>query len=106
MYSINRVGQKVRCIEAHFRHFWCPDVTANGSPEYDGEYTVSGFEDIQGYPGIHLSEFTNTHCDCSKKKLSWPMKCFVPLVDDEAENEYVTEIINKAKDNIRKTVKV
>lgn len=100
MNSINRVGQKVRCVEPNFKHDWCPDIKEHGVPALGGEYTVGGFEDCAGFsitvPGIHLDEFTNTMCSCQKKNMPWPIVCFVPVVDDEVKNEQATEIIDKA----------
>lgn len=100
MTGIHRVGQRVQCIEHNFRYLWCPDVAS--VPEFLGEYTVGGFEDFQDMPGIHLNEFPNTKCEClGNKNLPWPMQCFRPLINDEAENKYVTEIIKKAVKKIK-----
>lgn len=93
MSGINRVGQKVRCIEPNFKYLWCPNISP--LPKMNGIYTVGGFEDYANWPGIHLNEFTNTNCDCIGKRMSWPIKCFVPLVDDQVKNKHITEIVTK-----------
>ena len=96
MNGINRVGQKVRCIEEDFKDIWCPNM--GGYPELDKVYTVGGFEDcIYNLPGIHLNELPNTRCNCSGKKLSWPIMAFRPIIEDGAKSKCVTAIINKAR---------
>ena len=47
-------------------------------------YTVQGFGDIEGHPGIFLYELPPVTCDChSLRDAPWPMRCFAPL--DERE---------------------
>lgn len=95
MNGINRVGQKVRCIESDFEYEWCPNMEAY--PKLDKVYTVGGFEDVcQDIPGIHLNELVNTICKCSKKRLAWPIKAFRPIIEDGAKSKCVTAIIDKA----------
>lgn len=95
MTGINRIGQRVVCIERSFDVLWCPNI--DPLPEYKGEYTVSGFETVVDIPGIHLREFADTTCNCVGKKMPWPIQCFRPIVDDQIKNEHVTKIVNKAK---------
>lgn len=95
MNGINRVGQRVECIERFFEWMWCPDITP--LPEYRGEYTVSGFETFQDMPGIHLKEFPDATCACAGQKVPWPIICFRPIVGDQVKNEHVTKIVDKAK---------
>jgi hypothetical protein len=79
MNPIDRIGQKVVCIQDDFIwQFVCWELPC--CPRLDQSYTVSGFGEIEGHPGIHLRELAGVSCRCfNLDNAPWPIDCFRPL---------------------------
>jgi hypothetical protein len=97
MNPINRVGQKVVCIEGP--SFWalssCGDYFA-AAPEQGRVYTVSGFETRYGIPCIHLREIASPACKCiGASNLPWPIRAFRPVQTRETDISVFAGILNK-----------
>ena len=93
-----RIGQKVECIYNGWELAPCEI-----RPELKVPYTIRAVrEHPVSYPGllfIQLREIVNVPCKCrfQTEEPSYDARAFRPLVDDEAKNEHVTEIINREK---------
>jgi hypothetical protein len=96
MNGINRQGQRIRCIQSVS---WGTSTGVRGSPgpHEGGEYTVESFIPVvingAEYPACTLKEIVTPTCSCCEAVLGWPLACFRPIVDDEAKNKHVEELI-------------
>ena len=80
MNAINRCGQRVVCIQDHavWVNFCCDTITR--WPVQDQTYTVAGFGEIDGSPGIFFAELPPVTCEChSLTGAPWPIECFRAL---------------------------
>lgn len=88
MNAINRAGQRVVCVTDHaiWANFCC-DLT--GWPICDEVYTVTGFAEIDGCPGIFLRELPLITCECHQlSDAPWPLQCFRAI--DERKTDIST----------------
>jgi hypothetical protein len=96
MNPINRPGQKVICVQDHA--LWadfCCDIPC--WPLLDEIYTVSGFGEIEGCPGIYLFELPPVSCTCHHLEAApWPIDCFRPLDQRQTDISALTNILDRS----------
>lgn len=92
MNPINRVGQKVVCIQdGNIWHYFCSVL--DHWPILDQVYTVSDFGEIDGEPGIHLREIAGITCECSGlADAPWPIEIFRPLARCKTDISALTKL--------------
>lgn len=103
MDSINRVGQKVVCIvDMTFK----PDCVTQ-LPAKDQTYTVRALLPPcqHGHVGLLLNEVVNGHCGCLDREMAFQARCFRPVVESDAKNHHVEELIALLKQPTPATVK-
>ena len=65
-------------------------------PLPDEIYTVSGFSDIEGCPGIFLLELPPVSCSCSGlSNAPWPLECFRPLDQRPTDIGELSKILDR-----------
>jgi hypothetical protein len=96
MNPINRIGQKVICVVPD--RFWtqqvCPSLKV--TPRKGEVYTVTGFEDLNGVPCIHLREIAGLSCECGGiNNAPWLIAAFRPVNERKTDISVFTEIMHK-----------
>ena len=95
MNAINRAGQRVVCVTDHaiWANFCC-DLTS--WPICDEVYTVSGFAEIDGCPGIFLAELPPVVCECHNLSgAPWPLQCFRALDERTTNIGELTKLLDQ-----------
>lgn len=90
-----RIGQKIVCITDAWLVAPCEVV-----PEINAIYVIRGIRTYPQCPDqvfILLRELVNPPCTCrgQAEEAAYASGGFRPLVDDEAKNEHVTEILRR-----------
>jgi hypothetical protein len=96
MNAINRCGQRVACIQDHavWANFCCDAITR--WPLLDEIYTVSGFAEIDGCPGIFLTELPPVTCEChSLSGAPWPLVIFRAIEEHATDISILTAILDR-----------
>jgi hypothetical protein len=94
MNSINRRGQKVICIIDHA--IWADFCCELRWPLQDEIYTVSGFAEIDGCPGIFLHELPPVVCVCHQlDDAPWPLECFRALDERQTDISEFTKLLDR-----------
>jgi hypothetical protein len=97
MNAINRIGQKVICVGPEM--IWrsvCP--TLEVLPVRGQVYTVTGFEEVDGLPAIHLREIEGFSCECGGfSNAPWLISAFRPVDERKTDISAFTELLNTTK---------
>ena len=96
MNAINRVGMKVACIldNSVWELYFCCDFGCYGPPLYGGIYTVAGFAEIDGGPGIHLRELPGITCPCHGLcNAPWPLEIFRAVDERQTDIGALTKLL-------------
>jgi hypothetical protein len=99
MSGIDRIGQRVVCVQDHvvWANFCCDAITR--WPLLDEIYTVAGFAEIDGVPGIFLAELPPVTCECHLLSgAPWPLQCFRPLDERKTDIGSLTKILTEQHD--------
>jgi hypothetical protein len=93
-WGIDRCGQKVQCIQDEMLwQFVCWELPC--WPHLDAVYTVSGFGEIEGHPGVHLREISGVTCACTGlNNAPWPIEIFRPLDARQTDIGELTKILD------------
>jgi hypothetical protein len=90
MNPINRVGQKVVCVQ------FCCDLP--GWPLLDETYTVIGFAEIEYHPGIFLLELPSVSCSCHQLSgAPWPIEVFRRFDQRTTDISELTKILDQRR---------
>src|SRR5271165_4501368 len=95
MWGIDRVGQKVQCVQDEFIwQFVCWELPCY--PRLDAIYTISGFGEIEQTPGVYLAELSGVSCPClGLNNAPWPIECFRPLDQRATDIGELTKILDR-----------
>ena len=96
MNAINRCGQRVVCIQDHavWANFCCDAITR--WPIYDQIYTVTGFSEIEGNPGIFLRELPRVNCACvGLSNAPWPLVIFRAIDERRTDISEFTKLLDQ-----------
>ena len=91
MWSIDRIGMKVICVQdpSVWDNFCCMSQW----PLLDQIYTVFGFGEVDGLPGIYLYEISGITCECCNvDNAPWPLECFRALDQRETDISELTKL--------------
>lgn len=99
-HVINRTGQKAICVQDHI--LWAAFCCDIPWPLLDEIYTVSGFGEIEGCPGIFLSELPPVSCGCHQlDNAPWPIECFRPVDERATDIGELTKILDGTLGTVR-----
>lgn len=102
MNGIDRIGQKVVCVVPV--EFWLLGICISmpAFPRQDRTYTVAGFEDSSGHPGIHLQEIAGIDCPCRKlTNTAWPLSAFRPVNERKTDISQFESLLKTDKTPVR-----
>jgi len=99
-WDINRCGQKVICIQDHsLWQTFCCDLPC--WPLLDQTYTVSGFGQIEGHPGIYLHELSGVTCGCFQlDNAPWPLEIFRSLDQRNTDINELKKLLVKTPERV------
>jgi hypothetical protein len=93
-WAINRVGQKIQCIQHHDAWSFCSGLTSR--PLLGEIYIAASFATIDDYPGVFLREVAAINCSCYGLACApWPLFIFRPVNERPTSIEVFAKILDR-----------